>query len=322
MIKSLAPDLQRFARIGHADEQGIITIAPRRIYIIPSRYGVLFSILVVIILIASINSASNLGFLTGFFLASIGLVSMVLTWWNLLNLKLVPLSGEPVFAGNTARFPLRLINERRQTRPGLLVSLASDTTTQALVDIDAGGEAQLEVTQMARRRGAMEAGRLKLFTWYPLGLFHAWSYLETGQKCIVFPAPARTSPTLTGPDSSSSESGERGQGADDFAGHRYYRDGDSMQHIDWKVAARERGLLCKLFTGESADQLRLDWNALPEIGAEERLRLLTRAVLDAEEIRLDYSLILPGKTIDASYGNRHKIKCLTALALFGQDSDG
>jgi uncharacterized protein (DUF58 family) len=322
MIGNLATGLQRFARIGRADKHGVITIAPRRIYIVPSRYGILFSLLVVVILIASINSASNLGFLTGFFLASIGLVSMVLTWWNLLNLKLVPLAAEPVFAGNAARFPLRLLNERRFPRPGLLLASADSDEKQSLVDLDATGEARLDVEQQARRRGVLEAGRLKLFTWYPLGLFYAWSYLETGQRCIVYPAPAASAPTLIGPDAERADSGERGQGADDFVGHRYYRDGDSMQHIDWKVAARERGLVCKLFGGDHADRLCLDWDVLPDIGTEERLRLLTRAVLDAEETRLDYSLKLPGKTIDASFGRQHQVECLTALALFGSRADG
>ena len=317
--RTLIPDLQRFARVGHTDRQGVITISPRQVYILPTRYGLLFAILVVVILIASINSASNLGFLTGFFLASIGLVSMVLTWWNLAGLRITPLSTEPVFAGNTAHFMLRLHNERKRSRPGIAMSTTSGTTASSVADVDASSDATLGVMLHAPRRGIFRPGRIRLSTDYPIGLFHAWCYLQTDQQCIVFPSPAREAPRLTSPDDSAAETGDSGRGADDFVGHRYYRDGDSLQHVDWKVAARERGLFCKLFGGDRTDQLCLDWEALPDVGTEERLRLLSRAILDAGEMRMDYSLKLPGREIEPSRGKRHELQCLTALALFGLD---
>ena len=317
--RTLIPDLQRFARVGHTDRQGLITVSPRQVYILPTRYGLLFAILVVVILIASINSASNLGFLTGFFLASIGLVSMVLTWWNLAGLRVTPLSTEPVFAGNAARFMLRLHNERKRSRPGIAMSTATGETATSVTDVDAGSDSTIGVMLPAPRRGLFSPGRTRLSTDYPLGLFHAWCYLETGQQCIVFPSPANEAPRLTTPDDSGMESGDLGRGADDFIGHRYYRDGDPLQHVDWKIAARERGLYCKLFGGDKTDQLCLDWDALPDVGTEERLRLLSRAILDAGEMRMDYSLKLPGKEIEPSRGKRHELQCLTALALFGLD---
>lgn len=317
--RTLLPDLQRFARIGHADRQGVITIEPRRIYILPSRYGLMFSLLVAVVLIASINSGSNLGFLTGFLLAAIGLVSMVLTWWNLVNLKVTPLAPEPVFAGSSALFPLRLHNARRQSRPGLVFSDAGSNGLYAILDLDAGSDATLEIQLHAGRRGIIRPGRLKLYSYYPLGLFQAWSYLRTEQACIVFPAPANEAPRMSGPQKNKSHSGELGRGSDDFIGHRYYREGDSLQHIDWKVAARQRGLFCKLFGGDRADQLCLDWDALPGVGTEARLQLLSRAILDAGELGLDYSLKLPGRHIEASFGKTHQLRCLTALALYGQD---
>ena len=319
--RTLIPDLQRFARVGHADRQGLITVSPRQVYILPTRYGLLFAILVVVILIASINSASNLGFLTGFFLAGIGLVSMVLTWWNLAGLRITPLTTEPVFAGNPARFALRLHNDRKRSRPGIAMSMTSGATATSVTDVDASSDSTLGDMLHAPRRGIFRAGRIRLSTDYPLGLFHAWCYLQTDQQCIVFPSPAREAPRLTSPDDSGAESGDLGRGADDFIGHRYYRDGDSLQHVDWKVAARERGLFCKLFGGDKADQLCLDWDALPDVGTEERLRLLSRAILDASEMRMDYSLKLPGKEIEPSRGKRHELQCLTTLALFGLDSD-
>jgi len=318
--RTLIPDLQRFARVGHTDRQGMITVSPRQVYILPTRYGLLFAILVVVILIASINSASNLGFLTGFFLASIGLVSMVLTWWNLAGLRITPLSTEPVFAGNPAHFSLRLHNERKRSRPGIAMSTTSGESASSVTDVEGSSDSTLGVMLHASRRGIFRAGRIRLSTDYPLGLFHAWCYLQTGQQCIVFPSPAREAPRLTSPDDSGVETGDSGRGADDFIGHRYYRDGDPLQHVDWKVAARERGLFCKLFGGDRADQLCLDWEALPDVGTEERLRLLSRAILDASDMRMDYSLKLPGKAIEPSRGKRHELQCLTALALFGLDA--
>ena len=38
--------------------------------------------------------------------------------------------------------------------------------------------------------GVLRPGRLTLFTRFPVGLFHAWSYVDLDTHCVVYPRPA------------------------------------------------------------------------------------------------------------------------------------
>ncbi len=75
-VKGKFVDLLRFAQ---ADREGVATLAYRHIYILPTRYGVFFGALLATMLLGSINYANNLGLLTTFLLAGLGLVAMLHT---------------------------------------------------------------------------------------------------------------------------------------------------------------------------------------------------------------------------------------------------
>jgi len=157
---------------------------------------------------------------------------------------------------------------------------------------------------------------LTLFTRYPLGLFHAWSYLDLDVQCVVYPRPAR--PGALPPQVSSEGSGAlHGQGQEDFSGLRQYHPGDSPRHIAWKAAARDQGLLTKQFSGRADAELWLDWQQLPAtMDVEARLSQLTRWVIDAQASSVSYGLRLPGMTLPVATGEAHRERCLEALALF------
>ena len=50
-----------------------ITLDRRRIYALPTRYGILFAVMLFVMLLGSINYNNSLGFLLTFLLASMGL---------------------------------------------------------------------------------------------------------------------------------------------------------------------------------------------------------------------------------------------------------
>jgi uncharacterized protein (DUF58 family) len=116
---------------------------------------------------------------------------------------------------------------------------------------------------------------------------------------------------------SSGTGAERGSGQEDFSGLRQYHVGDSPRHVAWKAAARDQGLLTKLFSGRAETELWLDWAQLPaQFGIEERLSHLARWVLDAHAAGLSYGMRLPGATVDMATGSAQRDRCLEALALY------
>ncbi len=310
-------DLSRFVRQARADRDGCAVVQGRQIYILPTRYGFLFALLVGAMLIGSINSANNLGFMLTFLLVGLGLVAMLHTWHNLLGLRLIAGRAEPVFAGQEACFQVGLENRRGGPRPGIQLELTGGQVVAT--DLAADASDVLALCLRAPERGRQALGRFVLSTRFPLGLLRAWTFVDLDMHCLVYPRPGSQLEPPQAPDYSRSAEGDRGVGADDFVGLRQYRPGDIPRHIDWKAAARERGLLVKQFGGDRADQRWLDWDALPGLDVEARLSRLCRGVLTACDRQQEFGLRLPGVVIAPGRGQAHRHRCLAALALFGKE---
>jgi len=310
----LALNLSRFIRRATLDKEGSTELTAKKIYILPTRYGLLFGLLLCTMLIGSINSANNLGFILTFLLTGLGIISIIHTWHNLLGIRIQPEQIKPTFAGQEAYFPIRVENQRNTPRPAITLEVAGKTMSG--VDLGSHEAGELSLQLPAPRRGIFRPGRFTISTRYPLGLLRAWSYVELDLSCTVYPKPGPDTQHLNPPSYRPSATGDRGVGTDDFAGLRQFRQGDSPRHIDWKAAARGKGLKTKLFGGDRADQYWLDWDALPGFDTEERLSRLCRAVLLACESQDEYGLRLPGVIINPARGAAHRHQCLAALAHF------
>jgi uncharacterized protein (DUF58 family) len=302
--------LLRFARTARAGEP----VRGRQIYILPTRYGVLFAVLVIAVFVGAMNYGNNLAFLLAFQLAAVGQITMHQTWRNLRGLRLAATPMGRVYAGEPARFAVRVETTDGRERPAVQID---GVVESALVDCrpDAEASGVLGVPTLCRGRAAL--GRLTLSTRYPLGLLRAWSYVDTDAVAIVYPRPALRCAIPADPTYGGAEQGSLGVGADDFVGLRGYRPGDAPSRLDWKTLARERGLHTRQFGGDRADRLWLSFDALEGMDTEQRLAMLCRGVLDAERGGRHYGLRLPGEVIEPGHGTRHAERCLTALALFG-----
>ena len=297
-------------------EHGTVVLVHRRVYIVPARLGWLFAETLAILLIGSINYSLSLGFALTFLLAGMGLAGMVHTARNLARIAISVGRAEPVFAGESAQFRLYLDGGPGFDRPAILARhLAAGS--QLVVDVPAGGLAELVLAVPAARRGWLPLGRVMLETRFPLGLFRAWSYIEPAGRCLVYPNPERSA--LPPPSAEAAAGALRTQttGNDDFAGLRGYQPSDSPRHVAWKAAARSDVMLTKQFTGEAAAELWLDWQLLPaRMGPEQRLSRLAGWVLAAERAGAHYGLRLPGLEIAPHRGDSHRAACLQALALY------
>jgi uncharacterized protein (DUF58 family) len=299
-------------------QSGAVVLVQRRVFILPSRQGLLFAFVLLLMLTGSVNYNLSLGFVLTFLLGAMGINAMLYTFRNLANLRVTPGRARPVFAGETARFALCLENPGASDR--YAIGLTRDRREASYTDVPARGSAQLDIGVPAPRRGRLRPGRLTLFTRYPLGLYYAWAYVELDTHCIVYPRPAAPGVALPRPQAAEGEGTEYGQGQEDFAGLRQYHPGDSPRHIAWKAAARDQGLLTKQFSGRADSQLWLDWERLPaRLGVEEKLSQLARWVLDARALGVAFGLRLPGVTVPPGSGDAHQQRCLEALALYGED---
>lgn len=314
IVARLEQWLFRFAR----DDTLPIVLRQRRIFIVPTGSGLLYALVLAVMLLGAINYDLALGHALVFLLAGLGLVAMVHSFRNLLGLRLAPGRAEAVFAGDLARFPIFVEDDRGQARRALEFSFGG--APGATLDVANGGTACVAVPCPAPHRGRLDPGRITLSTRYPLGLFRAWSYPHPPLACVIYPRPIETP---LPPPVAIARIGQRhgDSGEEDFTGLRLRQPNDSPRHIAWKAVARdieERPLLIKQFAGGAAQELWLDWSMTPADNAHEtRLSLLAGWVVAAERGQTRYGLRLPGLTLSPGLGRTHRDACLEALALHG-----
>jgi uncharacterized protein (DUF58 family) len=306
-------------------EPGEVLLNRRRVFILPTKPGLGYAVLVLVLLIGATNYNLGLGFALTFTLAVCALVDMYFTHRNLVDLHLLPGRAQPVFAGEDAHFELTIVNRGRRDRYALFVDFVQVKEARYVADAVAGSSAPLLLSAPSSARGWLRAPRVKLQTRFPLGLFGAWSYWQPDVKALVYPFPEERAPSLpmTG---AASEDGHGHAGHDDFAGVRSYQPGDAMRHLAWRQIARldpELGghLVTKHFEGGAIEELVLDFDAMPaSIDLELRLSRMTRWVLDAEQRALPYAFRMQGHDYAPAVGAAHQAACLRALALCGVGS--
>jgi uncharacterized protein (DUF58 family) len=312
LIENLQQQLFRWRDDGSAP----IRLGQRRIFILPSRGGLLFALALVVMLLGAINYNLALGHALVFLLAGLGLTGMVHTFRNLHDLSITAGRCPPVFAGEMAQFELILENYRPAARRDL--NFEAEKGLSAITAVNGLDQAKIQVPVLARQRGWLALPRIRLSTRYPLGLFTAWSYLQPAMRCLVYPQ-LLSSPL---PESAQTPKGSASNGLggqEDFAGFREHHPADSLRHIAWKACARDSGqrpLLVKQFAGGSDAELCLDWLACdPSLANETRISIMAGWVVCATNQNLTYSLHLPGQDIAAGNGQAHSERCLEALAL-------
>lgn len=291
------------------------TLGRRQLYMLPTRYGLLFALVATVLLLASINYGNGLGYALTFLLVSVAVVSMLHTHRNLHRLRVAPGACVPVFAGETAQFEVVLTNDADKPRYGVVIE--QNDAEVARADVPAHASTTVTLARRAARRGWLPLPPFRVATRFPLGLLYSWSRpLRLDQACLVYPAPAAPLPRRAAPvETARPEPGWR-PGGDDFLGARAYQPGDSPRHLDWKAFARTGMLTTKQFGGGYQALVWLDWDALPEFDTESRLSILARWALDAEAAGARYGLRLPGTVVAPDHGESHQHACLKALALF------
>lgn len=286
-----------------------------QLYMLPTGFGWLFSLVLLVMLLAAINYANSLAYGLTFLLAAIAIVSMLHTHRNLLGLRVSPGLCPPVFAGDNADFQIYLSNSNGP--PRLRVCVESGKTEVGCVDIGQHEQASTRMEVHARRRGYLVAPPVVISSCFPLGFLYAWSRrINLQQRCLVYPKPGQSLPPLAVVDPRAREDPGTQPEGEDFRGLREFRAGDSPRHVSWKAVARGRGMLTKQFSSSHHASVWLDWDSLPRLDVEERLSQLCRSVLDCEQAGLQYGLRLPGTTLSPASGEHHQHRCLAALALF------
>jgi uncharacterized protein (DUF58 family) len=295
-----------------------VVLDQRRVFIFPSRTGLMFLVLLLLMLVAAINYQNNMSFALTFLLANLFVVAVLHTFANLAGLKIQAVRATPVFCGQSSEFVVLLTGISGRAYNSLhLLWPESDWVIQS---VPAKGECHVSLFIPTHKRGWHHPGRLRIETYFPLGLLRAWTWVDLDIRALVYPRPQPSGP-LPGiaterPDGSAVPV----PGNDDFYGLRDYQDRDSLRHVYWKSLAKGQPLQSKQYTAYADRSVWLDWHLFEGYPAEQRLSHLCYWVLEFDRNNEEYGLRLPGMSIAPDFGEAHRQKVLRQLALFGMDS--
>jgi uncharacterized protein (DUF58 family) len=290
------------------------SINRRRIYILPSRFGIMLAVILAAMLIAGLNYNSNLGLAFTFLMGSMALVTMHHCNRNLLRMSVDVTPEADAFAGREAVFEFVLRNDSSLDRRDIEVRCNSAV---GMGSVPAMESESIEVVVPVAKRGVTRINQFELRTYYPFGWFYSWTYLQGSLVIYVAPAPAwsRTLPSA-GARGHGSHSDARGD--EDFSGLRAYEPGVPLKHMAWKVLARGGDAAVRSYSSLAAQPEWLEWSSLAGLDEEARLSQLCLWVLECDVAQRPYGLRIPGKEIAPSGGAAHRFACLRALAAHGQ----
>ena len=293
-----------------------VQLSRQHIFIRPTRVGLGYLLLLLLMLLTAINYQSSLAYGLTFLLFSVFAVAILHSYRNLAGLLLQGGGSVAVFAGDQAVLPVRMESLRHAHEA---ITLGWHASARLTRDVAAGAASDVELSLKAVKRGWLRPGRIRLESRFPLGILVAWSHIDLQQRVLVYPRPvAGELAQLAGGSMADESVGQLalGQGSDDFQGLRSYRPGDPRQRLDWKAYSRGQGLLVKDFTAHNGSQLVLDFNSLSG-DVESRLSLLCYWVLQLSAQRQPFTLKLLDSCVIGEPGERHRDQCLRALALYG-----
>jgi uncharacterized protein (DUF58 family) len=288
------------------------TLKYRNIYVMPTRFGFWFGVLLALTALGGLNFNNNMALAVGFLLVAIAQLTTLLAYRNLAGLTVVSLRAPPVFAGDAAQFHVVVENPEPRFRFAIQGLLEDDMDC---ADIRPRESAVLCLEQYAERRGWLEMQPFRLENRYPIGLFRAWSVIVPQARCLVYPQPAANPPPL--PQAGRGDEGATRQGeGEHLHGLREYSPGDPLKTIAWKTSARHEKLYSRVMESPGDDACEFNWYLMRGDSTEEKLSIMAAWILKAEDKQIPYSLEMPTDALPTGLGKEHRDACLEILALF------
>lgn len=282
----------------------------RRIYVLPTRFGLAFAFLLFVMLLGALNYGNNPALLLTCLLGAIAGASLFAGFRAMSGLALAQLRTGELHAGEAATLRLRF-DPGSRSRASLRVRRGDEETAFALT---ANTPFDVDLPFTPPTRGWNRCGRLRVWTEYPLGLFGIWSWINPDAAFLVFPALEANAPPLP---PGAGFAGERMLAGDseELAGLRDYRSNDARRLIAWKASLRHDRLLVRDIERHSGEALMLDYAALRGLDHEARIRRLAAWVVAGHAAGATYALRLPDATLGPARGAEHRRECLRVLAL-------
>jgi len=164
-----------------------LRLGRKKIYILPTRHGLAFAGVLVVMLAGAINYNNSLAYALTFLLTALALTSMLHTYRNLAGLTISGRAPGDVFAGNPAGFQISFDNTQGLARQGVVLreQLSRDDSVVA-VEIPANSRQIATLPVTTRQRGWQTLDQVTIASRAPFWIFRAWSPVPLGIPLLVY----------------------------------------------------------------------------------------------------------------------------------------
>lgn len=291
----------------------IVRLHQGNLFIFLSRHGLQFLLLVALIWIGGTNFQNNLAFALSFFLLAVLVVAILQTFANVSGLQLRFIDAEPVFVGEMARVRVELLSASAHQQ----LELGWPQQDSVLATVQPGELQIILLPHGTVRRGLCRPGRLRLQTFYPLGIVRCWSWLDLDVELLVYPQALEADYRLCSSGAGDDDGGAVIAGGDEYFALKPYVEGESRSRIAWKQFAAGRGLFVREYAEQRGGEVMLDFSVMNDPDPELRLSKLCYCALQLHAQGRVYGLRLPGRPlIEAAAGDQQLRTVLSALALY------
>ena len=285
-----------------------IELHRRRIYILPTKSGIGFGVLLAVMLVGALNYQNNAALLLTCLLGATVINSMLSAFRALHGLQLTGIRAGHACVGDP--LPLRL-EFATLARARAALCLDMDHASHAF-SLDAR-DSETTFPMPTEQRGWNRVPRMRISSTLPFGLFRAWSWITPEHDVLVYPRLLAGPP----PPPDEDDGAQRAQGDEDYAQLREYHFGDPLKRVAWKASARHDRLLIRELDAAAYDApQRFEWNMLHGLDRETRISRLAGWVHEAHAAGRAWTLVLPdARSLGPEADNAHYHRCMTALAV-------
>lgn len=302
----------------------------KNIFILPTKFGFAYLFLVFLLFLLATNYQNNIIMLMSYLLASFFITVMMHSFYNFSGLEIRSKSKHSGFSKQILSIPISIISTKQHL--DLTLSVVQQPQQQVYLAHCDSGTTDIILPYLAKQRGIVDSGRIKISSEYSFGLFVAWSVLDFSHQLTVYPQPKKISANQyqhTGQETDHEGALEplnQSAGLDDFAELKSYVLGEPLSRIAWKQFARGQGKHTKHYQNQQANLHWLNLKDMPVAKLELQLSYLCYLVLEYSHSEQCFGLdlitdrhstmsLLDGK-VAPDVGFIHQQACLTALAKF------
>lgn len=259
-----------------------------RPYIVPTRAGFVYAVFCFFMISLGFLYDNNLLYLQGFFLASIGIVTMHATNKNLSKLKVELKELPEAFAQEEAFLSLVASSELASSREVVFKNSHEELSP---LNVEKQNPTEFKVKMRFSERGVQQMEPIEGASFYPFRFLYTWKYYLPLKEILVYPRKLQWPFLQLDADGAEMKTLAQAEENIDFWGHRPWQASESFRRIDYKIKAKTGLLLSQDLRSTGAGKLNLSFSDTPKhMSFEDRISVLTYWVSLAIKKKKDFTV--------------------------------